>query len=151
MTQQQGNECRIAIGEEYKLEANLTIPLGSKAIILFAHGSGSSRHSTRNQHAARVLNHTGFATLLVDLLTTEEKQIDETSRHLRFDIDLLARRIMEVTEWLTRDPRTKSLRIGYFASSTGAAAAMIAAAKHNDVVNSKKTEKNTTLLHYILQ
>jgi putative phosphoribosyl transferase len=113
---------------------NLTIPLGSKAIILFAHGSGSSRHSTRNQHAARVLNHTGFATLLVDLLTTEEEQIDETSRHLRFDIDLLARRIMEVTEWLTRDPRTKSLRIGYFASSTGAAAAMIAAAKHNDVV-----------------
>jgi putative phosphoribosyl transferase len=111
MTQQQGNECRIAIGEEYKLEANLTIPLGSKAIILFAHGSGSSRHSTRNQHVARVLNHTGFATLLVDLLTTEEKQIDETSRHLRFDIDLLARRIMKVTEWLTRDPRTKSLRI----------------------------------------
>src|SRR5687767_9556810 len=122
----------IVLGD--KLEGDLVIPLHAKAVILFAHGSGSSRHSTRNQHVAKVLNDAGFATLLIDLLTPQEKEIDEKSRHLRFDIDLLARRILEVTQWLVQEPETSSLQIGYFGSSTGAAAALIAAAQLNDKV-----------------
>src|SRR5688572_16192656 len=110
-----------------KLEGDLVVPSGARAIVLFAHGSGSSRHSTRNQHVAQVLNHAGFATLLVDLLTPEEKEIDEKDRHLRFDIDLLARRLLTVTQWLLQEPETHDLKIGYFGSSTGTAAALIAA------------------------
>jgi putative phosphoribosyl transferase len=95
---------------------------------LFAHGSGSSRHSTRNQYLAEVLNKAGFATLLVDLLSSGEKEADIASRHLRYNIELLAGRSKEVTKWLLQQPQTKNLKIGYFGSSTGAAAAALAAA-----------------------
>jgi putative phosphoribosyl transferase len=119
------------------LEGDLTIPTGAEAVILFAHGSGSSRHSTRNQYVAEVLNKAGFATLLVDLLSSEEKEADIAGRHMRYDIELLAGRFKEVTKWLLQQPQTKNLKIGYFGSSTGAAAAISAAANFsnsNDIV-----------------
>jgi predicted phosphoribosyltransferase/pimeloyl-ACP methyl ester carboxylesterase len=117
------------------LEADLAIPTGAKAMILFAHGSGSSRHSTRNQYVAEVLNKAGFATLLVDLLSSEEKPADKAGRHLRYNIELLAGRFIEVTKWLLQQSQTKNLEIGYFGSSTGAAAAIIAAVNFsNDIV-----------------
>lgn len=125
---------RMVIVTEDKLEGDLTVPAGAQAIILFAHGNGSSRYSTRNQYVAQVLNDAGFATLLVDLLTQEEKKIDELGRHLRFDVDLLARRFSAVTRWISEAPETMDLRIGYFGSSTGAAAALIAASELGDMV-----------------
>jgi putative phosphoribosyl transferase len=106
------------------LEADLTIPKGAKAIVLFAHGSGSSRHSPRNQYVAEVLRAGGLGTLLMDLLTREEDAIYET----RFDIDLLTRRLAAASRWLAGRPQTKSFRVGYFGASTGAAAALKAAA-----------------------
>lgn len=131
--QNNGIEHSVIISDD-KLEGELTIPSGAQAIILFAHGSGSSRHSTRNQHIAQALNDAGFATLLVDLLTSEEKEIDDRSRHLRFEIDLLARRLLAVTQWLVQEPETNNLKIGYFGSSTGIAASLIATAKLGDTV-----------------
>jgi putative phosphoribosyl transferase len=116
------------------LKGDICIPMGAKAIVLFAHGSGSSRHSTRNQYIAHVLNSAGFATLLVDLLTQEEKEIDNKTRHIRFDVNLLASRLKSVTSWLLQEPETHNLTIGYFGSSTGAAAAILAAVKFNDIV-----------------
>jgi putative phosphoribosyl transferase len=95
---------------------------------LFAHGSGSSRYSTRNQYVAEVLNKAGFATLLVDLLSSEEKEVDVVDRHLRYNIELLSKRFQEVTKWILQQPQTRNLDIGYFGSSTGAAAAISAAA-----------------------
>jgi putative phosphoribosyl transferase len=129
MTQNPGRTITIS---EHALEADLVVPPGAEAIIIFAHGSGSRRHSTRNQYVAQTLNDAGLATLLVDLLTTEEKTIDEKSRHLRFDIDLLSTRLLAVTQWVLKEPETRHLKIGYFGSSTGAAAAFIAAAKLGD-------------------
>lgn len=117
------------------LEGDLAIPTGAKAIILFAHGSGSSRHSTRNQYVAEVLNKTGFATLLVDLLSSEEKEADISGRHMRYNIELLTGRFKEVTKWLLQEPQTKNLKIGYFGSSTGAAAAIIAAVRFSNDSN----------------
>lgn len=128
-----GNNQEIVIDGQI-IEADLFVPTGADAIILFAHGSGSSRHSTRNQYVARVLNDAGFATLLVDLLSMHEKKIDEKTRHMRYNIDLLTSRLLTVTHWLRNQPETRGLRIGYFASSTGAAAALISAAKLGDVV-----------------
>ncbi len=113
------------------LEGDLTIPLGAQAIVLFAHGSGSSRYSLRNQLVANVLNNKGIATLLVDLFNQEEKRIDEETRHLRYNIEFLARRFIAVTSWLAQQPETRYLKIGYFGSSTGAAAALIAATRLN--------------------
>src|SRR5437867_10714424 len=124
----QNYELRVIISD-YKLEGNLVIPPAAKVIILFAHGSGSSRHSTRNKYVAQVLNDAGFATLLVDLLTVQEKEIDEKSRHLRFNVELLAERIEIITNWLLQQPETKSLAMGYFGSSTGASASLIAASR----------------------
>src|SRR5207237_9296516 len=95
---------------------------------LFAHGSGSSRLSPRNRHVARVLNEATLATLLVDLLTPEEEAIDARTAHLRFDISLLAQRLVAATDWLADHPDTRGLRVGYFGASTGAAAALVAAA-----------------------
>jgi putative phosphoribosyl transferase len=132
MVKDQDNR-KVTISDE-KLDGELEIPAGAEAIILFAHGSGSNRHSTRNQYLAQVLNAAGFATLLVDLLTEEEKKIDEKTRHLRFDIELLASRLLAVTDWVIKQPKTSGLKIGYFASSTGAAAALISAAKLDDAV-----------------
>ena len=111
------------------LEGDLVIPEKATAIVAFAHGSGSSRHSPRNQYVAHVLQKGGLATLLFDLLTAKEERIDVRTAHLRFDIALLARRLSEATAWLKKDADTRDLLIGYFGASTGAAAALVAAAQ----------------------
>lgn len=116
------------------LEGNLVIPYSAIGIVLFAHGSGSSRYSPRNRHVAEVLQQAGLATLLLDLLTTEEEEIDLRTRHLRFDIGLLASRLVGATDWLLQNPDTQQLKIGYFGASTGAGAALVAAAKRGEVV-----------------
>lgn len=110
------------------LEGSLGLPPGAQGIVLFAHGSGSSRHSPRNRYVAQVLQAGGLATLLSDLLTPEEEAIDQVTAHLRFDIDLLANRLIAATDWLARFPATQHLKLGYFGASTGAAAALVAAA-----------------------
>src|SRR5215216_5809959 len=125
MTEHQLTERHIIISEG--VEGDLTIPLAAQAIVLFAHGSGSGRYSSTNQFVAAVLNNKGIATLLVDLLNQEEKRIDEETKHLRYNIGLLARRFAAVTNWLAQHPETRDLAIGYFGSSTGAAAALITA------------------------
>lgn len=117
------------------LEGSLGIPEAAQALILFAHGSGSSRLSPRNQFVARVLRESNLGTLLIDLLTAEEEEIDMRTAEFRFDIELLARRLIGATDWLTNNPTTKKLRIGYFGASTGAAAALIAASARPQVVN----------------
>ncbi|MFM5889744.1 MAG: dienelactone hydrolase family protein [Dolichospermum sp.] len=116
------------------LEGNLVIPDGAIGIVLFAHGSGSSRYSPRNHHVAEVLQQAGLATLLLDLLTLEEEEIDLRTRHLRFDIDLLASRLVGATDWLIQNSDTQQLKIGYFGASTGAGAALVAAAKRGEIV-----------------
>jgi dienelactone hydrolase len=113
--------------ESVMLEGDLHVPEQAQGIVLFAHGSGSSRHSPRNRQVARVLNDAGLATLLVDLLTREEERIDAFMRHLRFDIDLLALRLIGVTGWLAGEATTRALTLGYFGASTGAGAALVAA------------------------
>jgi dienelactone hydrolase len=127
------NEIQIPINS-ITLEGNLTIPEGAKGIVVFAHGSGSSRFSSRNRYVAQELQKEGLGTLLFDLLTAEEERIDMVTAHLRFDIDLLANRLVEVTNWLLSNHDTKKLNIGYFGASTGAAAALIAAKEHADTV-----------------
>jgi dienelactone hydrolase len=116
------------------LEGNLGLPEGARGVVLFAHGSGSGRHSSRNRYVARLLNQAGLATLLIDLLTADEEAVDLQTAHLRFDIGLLAQRLVGATGWLTQQPDTRHLRIGYFGASTGAAAALVAAAERPDVV-----------------
>ncbi len=111
------------------LNADLAIPAGAEAIIAFAHGSGSGRHSTRNRYVAETLNGYGFATLLADLLTEEEEIIDLRTRHMRFDIPMLADRLVDIAAWLQSQAQTKHLKIGWFGASTGAGAALIAAAR----------------------
>jgi putative phosphoribosyl transferase len=110
--------------DHVSLEGMLELPEGAPGIVLFAHGSGSSRHSPRNNYVARILRDAGLGTLLIDLLTREEDMDYET----RFDIPLLTRRLLATTRWLQDDERTRSLAIGYFGASTGAAAALQAAA-----------------------
>ncbi len=110
------------------LEGNLGVPAGARGVVLFAHGSGSSRHSTRNRHVAGVLRDAGLATLLIDLLTEEEESVDAVTAHLRFDIALLAERLVGALEWLAQDPETRDLPVGLFGASTGGAAALVAAA-----------------------
>ena len=109
------------------LSGNLSIPQDAGALVLFAHGSGSSRRSPRNQFVARMLNDAGLATLLFDLLTHEEEAIDTQTRELRFNINLLAERLVYATNWAKQQSQTRDLRIGYFGSSTGGAAALVAA------------------------
>jgi dienelactone hydrolase len=111
------------------IEGNLVVPRDAKGIVLFAHGSGSGRFSPRNQYVAKVLNEAGIGTLLIDLLTKEEEEIDVATGEFRFDIGLLSQRLEVATEWLKNNPATKSLSIGYYGASTGAAAALIAATK----------------------
>jgi putative phosphoribosyl transferase len=116
------------------LNGNLTVVDQASALVLFAHGSGSSRHSPRNQFVARTLNDTGLATLLFDLLTPEEELVDMRTAELRFDIDFLAERLVHATTWAKQQQQTRDLRIGYFGSSTGGGAALVAAAQlPNDV------------------
>jgi dienelactone hydrolase len=117
-----------------ELEGNLSVPDGADGVVLFAHGSGSSRHSTRNRFVAETLREAGLATLLIDLLTQKEESVDLQTRHLRFDIPMLAERLVRATDWLIRDPRTKGLRIGYFGASTGGGAALVAAAERPEAV-----------------
>src|SRR6266545_2167824 len=113
---------------QIRLEGELSVPVGATGIVLFAHGSGSSRHSPRNQFVARTIREAGVGTLLFDLLTPQEETVDISTRHLRFDIGLLARRIVDATTWLKRTAETSHLRGGYFGASTGGGAALVAAA-----------------------
>ncbi len=122
------NEVQIQAGPAV-LSGNLHIPDGAAALVLFAHGSGSSRHSPRNQFVARSLNNAGLATLLFDLLTPEEESIDTRTAELRFNIGLLAERLVHATKWAKRQEQTRDLRVGYFGSSTGGGAALVAAAE----------------------
>ncbi|MBV9886849.1 MAG: alpha/beta hydrolase [Acidobacteria bacterium] len=115
------------------LAGRLTIPENARSIVLFVHGSGSSRHSPRNQFVAEILQAKGMATLLFDLLTAGEEDLDQRTASLRFDIDLLTRRLIGATAWTNRNPLTQGLRIGYFGASTGAAAALAAAARIQSV------------------
>src|SRR5436189_6340733 len=122
------NKVRIPAGRA-TLDGNLSIPENASALVLFVHGSGSSRHSPRNQFVARALNNSGLATLLFDLLTPEEEAIDARTAELRFNIKLLAQRLVHATNWAKQQEQTRNLRIGYFGSSTGGAAALVAAAE----------------------
>ena len=125
---------QIPIGS-VSLSGDLTIIEQSPGIVLFAHGSGSSRHSRRNRYVAKVLQDAGLDTLLFDLLTEEEEVIDEQTRHLRFDIELLTTRLVAVTDWLVQNPTaSNNLNIAYFGASTGAAAALAAAAKRAEFI-----------------
>ena len=114
------------------LQGELNIPAGARGVVLFAHGSGSSRHSPRNQFVARTIRGAGVGTLLFDLLTGEEEAIDLRTRHLRFDIGLLAERLVDATHWLKAD--MSHLNVGYFGSSTGGGAALVAAAELGETI-----------------
>ncbi len=116
-----------------RLEGNLLVPAGARGVVLFAHGSGSSRFSPRNRYVASALQRAPLATLLLDLLTPEEEEADLRTRHLRFDIDLLAGRLVAAAEWLSKDAQTTALRIGYFGASTGGGAALAAAAERPEL------------------
>jgi putative phosphoribosyl transferase len=111
------------------LEGELNVPARATGVVLFAHGSGSSRHSPRNQFVARTIREAGIGTLLFDLLTREEEAVDISTRHLRFDIDLLAKRLIDASNWLKEKADTSHLRIGYFGASTGPGASLVAAAE----------------------
>ena len=116
------------------LEGEVSVPVGATGVVLFAHGSGSSRHSPRNQFVARVIREAGVGTLLFDLLTREEESVDIHTRHLRFDIGLLARRLADATDWVKREADLWHLRVGYFGASTGGGAALVAAAEIGEEV-----------------
>jgi dienelactone hydrolase len=113
----------------------LTIPADAQGIVLFAHGSGSSRFSPRNRYVAEELNHVGLATLLIDLLTAQEEAVDLRTREHRFDIPLLATRLVGATDWIAEQPELRDLPLGFFGASTGAAAALVAAASRPDRVS----------------
>jgi dienelactone hydrolase len=117
-----------------RIAGDLEVPRNAIGIVVFAHGSGSGRFSSRNRFVARALNAGGFATLLLDLLTEAEDRIDQDTGQLRFDIPLLSRRVMAAVDWSHADARTKDLRIGLFGASTGAAAALVAAAARQGAV-----------------
>ncbi|AZD02337.1 dienelactone hydrolase family protein [Pseudomonas chlororaphis] len=121
--------------EGIELSADLRLPPGARALVVFAHGSGSGRSSPRNRYVAESLARHGLGSLLSDLLTETEQHLDNRTRELRFDIALLARRLTEVIDWIGRDLELQSLRIGLFGASTGAAAALLAAAARPDVVH----------------
>ena len=122
------SEVRVAAGP-VTLEGNLVVPDKAAGIVLFAHGSGSSRHSPRNRYVADKLHQTGLATLLFDLLTADEEEVDRQTAQLRFDIGLLAERLAAASRWLTGQQETAALPVGYFGASTGGAAALVAAAE----------------------
>jgi putative phosphoribosyl transferase len=127
------SEVRIPVDDE-EIVGDLTVPTAARGVVAFAHGSGSSRHSSRNRQVAQRLVGGGVATLLMDLLTPAEERIDLRTRRLRFDIDLLARRVEATVAWLQADPRTRHLPIALFGASTGAAAALVVAAQRPDDV-----------------
>jgi putative phosphoribosyl transferase len=121
--------------EGFSLDGLLTIPEPAKGLVVFAHGSGSSRFSSRNRFVAEILSEAGIATLLFDLLTEEEEDIDQRSREFRFDIDLLTDRLIGVIDWVSKETMTAELPVGLFGASTGAAAALGAAAARPDKVD----------------
>lgn len=128
-------ECPVLVSAgKVTLEGSLCIPEEARGVVAFAHGSGSSRHSPRNRYVAQFLRNSRLATLLFDLLTAEEEAEDMETAKLRFDITLLARRLIAATDWLKKNAETRKLGIGYFGASTGAAAALIAAVERPDVV-----------------
>jgi putative phosphoribosyl transferase len=130
-----GEDRLVSIGADgATLEGNLGLVPNARGVVLFAHGSGSSRHSARNRYVAEVLRQGGLATLLLDLLTKAEEEIDLSTARFRFDIGLLAERLIEASDWLAASPETQALPIGYFGASTGAAAALVAAAERPDLV-----------------
>lgn len=136
------NAKKLGIQSEVKIESGevilsgfLHVPPEAKGIVLFVHGSGSTRHSPRNQLVAQFLNDGNCATLLFDLLTAKEEEIDNMTRELRFNIPLLAERLLSVTDWVFKHHDTHHLTVGYFGASTGAAAALIAAAELGDKIN----------------
>jgi putative phosphoribosyl transferase len=124
---------KIPVGS-IEIEGNLFLPSDAQGIVVFAHGSGSSRFSPRNQYVAKEFNKASMGTLLFDLLTSDEEEEDAVTAEYRFNISLLAERLVGATEWLKSDPQTQKLKLGYFGASTGAAAALIAAAKLPDIV-----------------
>lgn len=129
----------IPVEEGIVLAGDLTQPLDAVGIVLFAHGSGSSRHSSRNQFVAGKIHEAGVATLLFDLLSRAEENEDSHNARFRFDVDLLARRLAAATEWIAHHATTRHLGIGYFGASTGGAAALVAAAELGEAVNAVVT------------
>lgn len=125
-------EVEIPVGSGCILEGTLGVPHGATGVVVFAHGSGSSRVSPRNRYVAGFLQTQGLATLLMDLLTAEEEEAERVTHHLRFNVDLMAGRLVAATGWLLLDERTRPLVTGYFGASTGAAAALVAAAQSPD-------------------
>jgi len=122
-------------GSRGALHGDLVVPGSAGGVVVFAHGSGSSRRSPRNRHVASLLNDGGLGTLLFDLLTEDEEAVDMRTGHLRFDIDLLASRLVRVLEWMAQAPEARELSVGCFGASTGAAAALVAAALRPDLVD----------------
>lgn len=125
----------IVVTASVELNGNLIVPSQAQGVVLFAHGSGSSRFSPRNRHVAQLLQQAGLATLLIDLLTRGEEKIDQHTKQFRFNIGLLAERLVDSTKWLRQNPSTKNLKIGYFGASTGSAAALLAAADFPEAVS----------------
>jgi putative phosphoribosyl transferase len=123
----------IPVGKS-ELTADISLPDRARGLVVFAHGSGSSRHSPRNLHVAEVLNRATIGTMLIDLLTEEEETLDLAAAELRFDISLLGRRLTTITDWIGRQPGLRNLGLGYFGASTGAAAALVAAAERPNAV-----------------
>jgi len=119
------SQVRIPI-DDVTLDGDLTVPEIGRGVVLFAHGSGSSRFSPRNRYVASVLQQAGLATLLMDLLTPDEEQIDASTGHLRFDIGLLAERLVHATDWVRQQCEKRGLAVGYFGASTGGGAALVA-------------------------
>jgi putative phosphoribosyl transferase len=131
-------EVKIKINQKNIIEGDLIFPVSGanmKGIVIFAHGSGSSRLSPRSKYVAQVLNNAGIATLVVDLLTIEEEAVDNLTKEHRFNIALLAQRLVSCTDWTLQNPELKHLKIGYFGASTGAAAALVAAAARPNVIS----------------
>ncbi len=131
-------EVKIKINQKNIIEGDLILPASGtniKGIVIFAHGSGSSRHSPRSKYVAQVLNNAGIATLVVDLLTIEEEAVDNLTKEHRFNIALLAQRLISCTDWTLQNPELKHLKIGYFGASTGAAAALVAAVARPNVIS----------------
>jgi dienelactone hydrolase len=117
---------RVPVGDQ-QLQGDLTVPAGARGLVLFAHGSGSSRQSPRNRFVASTLARSGLATLLIDLLTPEEEAVDDLTGHIRFDIGLLADRLVTIIDWLHTWTETSRLPLGLFGASTGGGAALVAA------------------------
>jgi dienelactone hydrolase len=122
------------VGKGIILHGDLTLPEHPRGMVIFAHGSGSSRHSPRNCAVSEILNEAMLGTLLIDLLTEEEERIDQITRHIRFDIPLLAERLVKISAWVSRHPKLQGVKQGFFGSSTGAGAALIAGARLPEII-----------------